>query len=158
MNDQALQQAWLNLPENATSADIITIFIPEFLNALGFNRMECVSLYPTGTGTQAVDYALRHNTEDDIFFHTRSNPSILIEIKNRKTNLKEGYSSYKSTVEQIHRYLLAPNCKTARWGIITNADRIQLFRKHGKVIYPATQCLEVKEENIGDIVQDIVKK
>lgn len=54
--------------------------------------------------------------------------------------------------------MLGPNCKTAQWGIITNSCHIQLFRKHGKVIYPATQCLPIDTENIDQVIISIRKK
>jgi cellulose biosynthesis protein BcsQ len=40
------------------------------------------------------------------------------------------------------------NCKTAKWGIITNADYLQLFRKHHKVVYPVTQLIHLTPDNI----------
>jgi len=55
-------------------------------------------------------------------------------------------------------YLLDTNCKLSQWGIITNSKHIQLFRKHGKVIFAATPCLEIAAENIVDITSQIRKK
>jgi chromosome partitioning protein len=51
--------------------------------------------------------------------------------------------------------LLAPNCKTAQWGIITNADYIQLFRRHGKIVLPATPNYIINKNNINTIIADI---
>ncbi|WP_421659514.1 ParA family protein [Leptothermofonsia sp. ETS-13] len=39
--------------------------------------------------------------------------------------------------------------------MITNSIHIQLFRKHCKVIHPATRCLEINSENIDLIIRDI---
>jgi cellulose biosynthesis protein BcsQ len=158
MNDQALKQALLNLPNQEPEAIVDKIFVPDFLNALGFDLMERVPAFSTGKGTDKVDYALRHNTQNNVFVHTKSDPFLLVELKGRDINLTEGSSQYKSTVKQIHRYLSAPNCKTVQWGIITNSNHIQLFRKHGKAIYPATQCLEITRDNVGDLVQKIKQK
>ncbi|MDY6783371.1 MAG: AAA family ATPase [Cyanobacteriota bacterium] len=158
MNDKALKQALQNLPNQEKEVVVNNIFVPEFLNALGFNLMERIPEFSTGRGNDAVDYALRHNTKDNIFLQTKSDPFLLVELKGRDVNLAEGSSQYKSTVKQICRYLLAPNCKTVQWGIITNSNHIQLFRKHGKAIYPATQCLEIKQDNIGDVIQKIANK
>ena len=44
------------------------------------------------------------------------------------------------------------------WGIITNSQHIQLFRKHGKVIHPASLCLEINENNINEIAKQIRQK
>lgn len=155
MNEQALKQALQNLPDQAKEALVNNIAAPDFLDALGFDLMERVPQYSTGNGNDAVDYALRHNTRDDIFVHTKSNPFLLVELKGRDINLSEGASQYRSTVKQIRRYLLSPNCKTVQWGIITNSDHIQLFRKHDKVIYPASPCLKITKNNVGDIMQSI---
>lgn len=158
MNDQALKQALLNLPDHEPEALVNNVFVPDFLDALGFDLMERIPEYSTGSGKLTVDYALRHNTEDDIFVQTKANPSVLVELKGRDIDLTESSSKYKATVKQIHRYLLSPNCKTVQWGIITNSKHIQLFRKHGKVIYPATQCLEINLDNVGEVVQKVAKK
>ncbi|MCS6958999.1 MAG: hypothetical protein RMK91_03010 [Pseudanabaenaceae cyanobacterium SKYGB_i_bin29] len=56
-------------------------------------------------------------------------------------------------VRQGRRQLLAPN-----WGIITNGTHIQLFRKHSKVVFPATVCLELTTENVDKVVSLIKDK
>ena len=114
--------------------------------------------FSTGNGNQSVDHALRHNRSNDIFSQTKTNPDILVELKARNVNLAPNSTQYKKTVLQIKRYLLAENCQTVRWGIITNANHIQLFRKHGKVIHPATVCLEINPENIIKITTSIKEK
>ncbi len=157
MHDHKLTQALLQLSENDQEPIVNQIFVPSFLTALGFNLMERVPQYSTGKGADSVDYALRHNTQDDVFLNTKSNPYLLLELKGRDINLTEGSGQYKLTVQQIKRYLLAPNCKTAQWGIITNSAQMQLFRKHGKVIYPATPCLEITKDNLSQIVQEIYR-
>ncbi len=158
MNDQALKQALFSLPDNAPEPTVGSIFVPEFLNALSFELTERVPEYTTGNGSDTVDYALRKNTEHDIFIHTKLNPYILLELKGRDINLTEGSSQYQSTVKQLKRYLLASNCKTVQQGIITNSVHIQLFRKHGKVIYPATPCLDITPDNLVEIVTAIKQK
>lgn len=158
MNHQALKQALLSLPDNALEAIVKGNFVPEFLNALGFGLMECVPEYKTGSRPDKVDYALRHNTDGDIFLSTQSNPYLLLELKGRDVNLSEGSAQYQSTVKQLKGYLLDSKCKTVEWGIITNSDHIQLFRKHGKVIYPATPCLDITPDNLIEVVTDIKQK
>ncbi len=157
MNHQALNQALLSLPNNAQEAIVDAIFVPEFLNALGFQLMERVPAYKTGDRLK-VDYALRHNTNGDIFLNTQSNPYFLLELKGRDINLSQGSAQYQSTFRQLKEYLLDSNCKTVQWGILTNSDHIQLFRKHGKVIYPATPCLYITPGNLVEVVTDIKQK
>src|SRR5919202_6848804 len=158
MNNQALKQALLNLPDDAQESIVDRIFVPEFLQALGFGLMERVPHYTTGIRPDKVDYALRHNTTDDIFLATKSNPYLLLELKGRDINLREGSAQYQSTFKQLKGYLLDSHCKTVEWGIITNSVHIQLFRKHGKVIYPATPCLDITPGNLIQVVTVIKQK
>jgi cellulose biosynthesis protein BcsQ len=158
MNDQALKQALLNLPKDAKEAIVDQIFVPDFLQALGFELMERVPAYTMLNRKDKVDYALRYNTNDDIFLTTQSNPYLLLELKGKDINLSQGSARYQETVNQIKGYLLDSNCKSVQWGIITNSVHIQLFRKHGKVIYPATTCLDITSDNVVELVTAIKQK
>ncbi|WP_026735169.1 AAA family ATPase [Fischerella sp. PCC 9605] len=158
MEYNQLLKALLYLPINAPQATIGSIFIPELLKTLGYDVTETIPNFATGNGTDKVDYAVRRDTDKDIFIHTKSNPYLLIELKGRDTNLSENSTQYKSTVSQLKRYLLAPNCQSVQWGIITNSIHIQLFRKHGKVIHPCLPCQEITPDNVDEIVQDIKAK
>jgi hypothetical protein len=102
MNHQALEQARLNLPGDAQEAIVKGNFVPEFLNALGFGLMECVPEF--NTGNKPVDYALRHNTSNDIFLTTKSNPYLLLELKGRDINLSQGSAQYQLTFKQLKGY------------------------------------------------------
>ena len=158
-NNQALVDALTkNLPEDSSEEQVSHIFASELFNFLGFELNERVPSFFTGSGNKAVDHALRHNRSNDIFSQTKTNPDILIELKARNVNLTADSAQYKKTVVQIKQYLLAENCQTVRWGIITNANYIQLFRKHGKVIHPATVCLEINPENIIKVATSIKEK
>ncbi|MBE9054448.1 ParA family protein [Sphaerospermopsis sp. LEGE 08334] len=159
MDEKALKQALINLPDDSAEAIVRDNFMPHFLKALGFNATEIYPQYSTGKGAEKVDYALRHNQDDsDVFLQTQSHPYILIEIKGKDCNLSEGSKDYHSTFKQLKGYLLAENCKTVQWGIITNSQHIQLFRKHGKVIHPASLCLEINENNVHEIAKQIRQK
>ncbi len=147
------------LPEQAQEPIVDNNFIAtSFFEALGFSLQERIPGFKTGDDKKAVDYALRHNIDNDNFLHTQKNPYLLVELKGRDINLKYGTPSYKSTVKQLKGYLLGSKCKTVQWGIITNSKHIQLFRKHGKTIFPATPSLEINPENIGEITYQIRNK
>lgn len=153
-----LVQSLRNLPTDAQEAIVDNNFIATtFFNALGFNLQERIPGFKT-VGNRRVDYALRRNTDEDFFLHSKNNPHVLVELKGRDVNIAYNTPSYKTTVKQIKGYLLDPNCKSAQWGIMTNSKHIQLFRKHGKAIFPATSCLEITPENIGEITYQIRKK
>ena len=158
--EKKLVEELQNLPESAEEGEVDKHFISRsFFDALGFTLFERATEFQVGIGHKKVDYALRHNTDDDDSFLTNKvNPYILVELKKRAIDLAYNKPDYKKTVKQIKDYLLAPNCKSVQWGIITNSKHIQLFRKHGKVIYPATTCLEIKPDNIVDITHKIKKK
>jgi cellulose biosynthesis protein BcsQ len=157
MTTISLRSALQSLPENAPEAVVDQHFSTQLLEALGFQSQEIHPQYPTGDG-KAVDKAARKTVGDDIFLYTKSDPFLLLELKGRDWNLSSDAAQYQKTVHQLKHYLLAPNCKTAQWGIITNSCHIQLFRKHGKVIYPATQCLSLDDESIDEIVASVRRK
>ncbi len=140
MDVTKLKQALSSLPGGATEPIVCNIFVSELFETLGFDHRETVPQFKTGSGGNKVDYAVRKNVDNNIFIETLSNPYLLLEAKARTVNLSPGAKQYQSTVNQLKGYLLNPNCKSAKWGIITNANHIQLFRKHGKVIHPALPC------------------
>jgi cellulose biosynthesis protein BcsQ len=148
-----------SIPSNANEPLVCQNFVLSLLKSLGFSQPEWYPEYPTGNG--AVDYAARKNSDGNIFQNIRTNPYLLIEAKGRQTtagawiSLADGTPQYKQTKKQIERYLLSPHCKTAQWGIITNATHIQLFRRHGKVVVPATSNYLIKKDNIVSIVSQI---
>ena len=146
-----------HLPQDASHAIVSTNFAPYLISYLGFSTTERIPEYDTGGGG-ITDFATRRNLENDIFLQTKSNPFLLIELKDRYTNLTENSPSYKATVNQLKRQLLGNNCKAAQWGIITNGSHIQLFRKHGKIIFPATTCIAITPENIDDTIALIKTK
>ncbi|MEH2191902.1 MAG: AAA family ATPase [Nostoc sp.] len=144
------------LPDESNETYISDIFVRPLINALGFNQQEHFSEFKTGDGN--VDFAARKNVNSDIFALSRINPYLLIEVKVRATvagakfNLSEGTPEYINTKEQMKKYLLASKCKTSQWGIITNSVHLQLFRRHGKVVFPATPSTLIKKDNINAIV------
>jgi cellulose biosynthesis protein BcsQ len=158
MNDKKILQSLINLPEQASEATVSSIFVSDLLTALGFGQLDRIPEFSTGQGFKAVDYAARKSTENDSFIETQTNPYLLLEIKGRDINLSEGSPQYLRTVQQLNNYCLGSNCKTVNWGIITNSQHLQLFRKHGKVVYPATPCLELNPENVTEIVAKIRSK
>jgi cellulose biosynthesis protein BcsQ len=144
-----------SLPPNATEAVVSTQFVEPVLQALGFTQQERYPAFPTGEGAQKVDYAARQNPSDDKFLFNPVNPYLLVEVKGRNINLLDTTPQYEQTKNQLTRYLLAPKCQTAPWGIITNSIHIQLFRRHGKVVVPATPCWFMKKDNINQIIERI---
>lgn len=153
----SLKSSLQDLPHDASEAIVSTNFAPYLVSDLGFSTTERIPQYDTGGGG-ITDFATRRNLENDIFLHTKSNPFLLIELKGRDINLDGNSPRYASTVNQLKRQLLGTNCKAAQWGIITNSLHIQLFRKHGKTIFPATTCIELTPENIDDTIALIKTK
>lgn len=156
-----LQHALRVLPEDASESIVSNIFSPKLFEALGFQQGETVPQFKVQSlGGSAVDYALRKNTStDDIFLQTKKNPNVLVELKGRNCDLSPGSKSYIETQQQLETYLLAPKCiHSAQWGILTNANHIQLFRKHGRAIFPATTCTPISSENVDEIVQKMKQK
>jgi cellulose biosynthesis protein BcsQ len=146
-----------DLPQDAPEAIVSTNFARYLISYLGFSTTEIIPSYDTGGGG-ITDFATRRNLANDIFLQTKSNPFLLIELKGRDINLTENSPSYKATVNQLKRQLLGTKCKAAQWGIITNGSHIQLFRKHGKIIFPATTCIAITPDNIDETVALIKTK
>ncbi len=133
---------------------IVQYFAVPLLHKLGFEDLEIRQQFETGYGK--VDFAARKNTQHtDIFYNSRKNPYLLLEVKSRTVNLSEGSAACRDAVDQIKRYLLGEHCKSAKWGIITNANHIQLWRRHGKVVHPVTANLAINLDNIENIVHDL---
>ncbi|MCU0545688.1 MAG: AAA family ATPase [Oscillatoriaceae cyanobacterium Prado104] len=146
------------ISENADEHQVEERFVKPLLDALGFSADEWVQEFRTGKGS--ADFAARKNHDNDKFSDSKINPYLVIEVKGRvsgKTivNLAEGTPHYKQTKEQIKNYLLDSKCQTVQWGIITNSTDIQLFRRHGKIVVPATNCMRIYKNNIVEIITRI---
>lgn len=160
MNEYNLKKTWLALSPEAIEGDILTQFIiPALLPSWNFEGNEFCIEYLTGKGGDKVDLAVRKNTTSDNFAHTKSNPFLIIELKKRMLDLSTGSRDYQKAVLQLKRYLdpSATNCQTVRWAILTNANYIQLFRRHGRVVYPYTENILLTPDNIEQKIA-LIKK
>jgi len=159
MTQSSLLQAWRDLPINAQEPLVTANFAaPQLFDTLGFNQRERLPQFQTGIGGQAVDFAARHNSPENVFLENKTNPYLLVELKGRDVNLAPPSAQYLSTVKQLHGYLISPNCHSVQWGLMTNSNHWQLFRKHGKVVFPATECLATNEETLNSTVKLIREK
>ncbi len=152
-----LKLALQSLPPDASEAMVSSLFVTKLLQFLGFASEEIIPQYDTGGGG-ITDFAARKGVEGDIFLNTKNQPFLLLEIKGRDINLSEGSPKYIATVNQLKKQLLGTNCKSCQWGIITNSSHIQLFRKHGKTIFPATCPMSFTPDNADEIVEIIKTK
>ena len=158
---QLLEQLPIDAPEPTVCAN----FIRYFLEYLGFNPLtDIIPEFSTGEGNKQVDYALRKSDSTTPFIslsHKNSLPEIILEAKGRATeagflNLSYGTAKYKSTVRQLMGYFKDPHCrKSVKWGVITNGNHIQVFRKHGKAVHPVMPCVEINPDNIIEIADQI---
>ena len=135
-----LKEVIKSLPDNAPEPVVRDRFMPAFMKALGFEWSETVPEFETGRGP--VDYAARHNRGNDRFIDTRRDPFLYVEVKGQNSNLADQHPHYTRTLTQLKKYLLAERSASVQWGIMTNSKSAQLFRKHGKVVYPVTPCLD----------------
>lgn len=150
-------------PTETVEQVIVQDFAKPLLYELGFGDLEIRPEFETGNGP--VDFAARKNNDHvDVFYETKTNPYLLVEVKARATNtgarttplnLADGAAAYRNVVKQLKCYLLSEKCRSARWGIITNGNHIQLWRKHGKVVHPTTPTLAIYPNNIDDIVYNL---
>ncbi len=140
MEITGLKDVIQSLPENAPEPVVRERFMPLFMKALGFDWTETAPEFDIGG--KPVDYAARHNTSEDRFIDTRTNPFLYVEVKGQDTTLTDNHSKYTKTVNQLKGYLLGSRSESVQWGVITNSRQAQLFRKHGRVIYPVTPCMD----------------
>ncbi len=161
-----LAQLLKQLPISADEPMVCDNFITHFLEYLGFNPLtDRVSSFLTRTSPHKnVDYALRKSLPYDKSSFVEmaatdpgsSLPEIILEAKGRPVSLSPGSASYKSTVRQLTGYFKDEYCrKSVKWGIITNGNHIQVFRKHGKAIHPVMPCVEINPDNIIEIADQI---
>ena len=151
--EDALGKLLATIPPEAPEAIVKHQFCKPFLNALGYENLEIWPEFPVGR--KAVDYAARKNIDNDVFIHSGANPYVYLEAKGRTENLIEGHSDYARAILQLKQYLLAPQSQSVQWGILTNSAVTQVFRKHGKVVYPVTPCLSFEDSR--GLVRDVTK-
>ncbi|MEL6384467.1 MAG: ParA family protein, partial [Cyanobacteria bacterium J06626_18] len=150
---QELKQVLQHLPDYAPEALIDESFIHPFLAALGFDEQEIVSQFLVNT--ESVDYAARKNTPGDIFAHSFKDPYLYVEIRGRVENLADESSpQYRQAAFRLKRYMLAKQSTSVRWGILTNSLHLQVFRKHGQVVHPATPLLKLNGNTL-QVIEDI---
>jgi cellulose biosynthesis protein BcsQ len=130
------------LPHDALEGDVERTFSPALLQALGFGPEETKSQYKIGRKT--VDWAaLKNRQGKKIFALSSEEPYLYLEAKSRKQCLELNHPHYVAHLNQLRSYLQHKESSSVQWGILTNSIHAQLFLKHGKVVYPATPCLEV---------------
>lgn len=161
-----LAQLLKQLPISADEPMVCDNFITHFLEYLGFNPLiDRVSSFLTKPSPPTkVDYALRKSLPYDKSSFVEmaatdpssSLPEVILEAKGKPVSLSPGSASYKSTVRQLMGYLKDRYCnKSVKWGIITNGNHIQVFRKHGKAIHPVMPCVEINPDNVIEIADQI---
>lgn len=145
------------LPPDAREASINNVFVQSaLLPQLGFSTTEIIPEYVVDEQiNRRTDFALRKDRDGDIFIRTEKDPFVLVEVESRSKQMVPGTADYKKVVRQLKEQLLGSRCHSVQWGIITNANHIQLFRKHGKVIFPATEVLELTPNNVNSIIRGL---
>lgn len=154
---QKLKAAIQMLPDSAPESDVESLFSPYFIQALGFDVEDRVTQFDTGKGR--VDHAARYKIEGSSFRSNRKSPYLYVEVKGQNKDLTDGCPNYTQTLTQLKKDLLAPNSQSVEWGIITNSLHAQLFRKHGKVVYPVTSSLECSDiEKVVSVFREKIAK
>ena len=108
---------------------------------LGLTDRQISKEYKCGA-RQKADFAASYiNKEFDL---NGKYPKILLELKSPNFNLYFRSNMYFKTVDQLKRYMKAERCYDVEHGIIFNIRQLQMFRKHGKLIYPVTDLIDLQ--------------
>ena len=110
---------------------------------------------PLDTRNGRVDIAATY--EDINSKPVKKFPKILLELKKTDRKFVFGTKNYFEDVDQLKRYMNSKNCQTVEHGIIFNINQLQIFRKHGKLIYPITKVIDFLPKNITDQEESIHK-
>ena len=152
MEVKDLAQYLQNLSTSVNKADLITNFVPLLLEILGFGEKQIKQKVSTGNGKEIVDFTIFKINEQQ-----KNVPFLLLAIENINLEFNNDNPQYQARFINLKKDLLAPNFKTVQWGLITNGKQIQLFRKHGKVIYPASMIEELNPDNLEEFEEKIIR-
>ena len=89
-----------------------------------------------GSADLAVTY------EDVNLEITKRNPKIILELKRRERRFILNDANYFKDVKQLKSYMNSKPCQTVEHGIIFNVDQLQVFRKHGGLIFSITKIID----------------
>ncbi len=141
-------------------------FIHPLLTLLGFGESDRLTSFDTGTGI--ADIAARFPSQNrPPFAQERRYPDLIVEIKaparrSRNTpsqtvaiSLEEGSAHQARALSQLRQLLSGEHCRNTRWGLVTNARHLQLFQRHGHLVYPATPNFELRGDRLEAIVQEL---
>ncbi len=132
-------------------------FIIPLIKDLGYSDAEYTPQFATGWGSCKVDFAARSNAgKKDKFFESKKDPFLLIEVKKPAEDIRK-----QEHKRQLMNYFPHPNAQTARFGILTDSENIQLFRRHGKVVHPITKALPLRGSNADEVIakiKELIKK
>ena len=144
-----LAQYLENLPISVSKADLVTNFAPLLLEVLGFGEKQIKQKVPTGNGKEIVDFQINEQQ--------KNLPFLLLAIENINVEFDKDNPQYQARVTNLKKDLLAPKFKKVEWGLISNGKQIQLLRKHGKVIHPASTIEELNPKNLEEFEEKIIK-
>ncbi|XFA73955.1 ParA family protein [Thermosynechococcaceae cyanobacterium Okahandja] len=167
MDISRLRSQWQQISGDETREAVIDHhFILPLLTLLGFGESDRLSSFDTGSGI--ADVAARFPTKDcPPFAQERLHPDLIVELKaparrSRNTptqtvtlSLEDGSAHQARALSQLRQLLAGEHCRHTRWGLITNARHLQLFQRHGHLVYPATPNFEISGDRLEAIVQEL---
>ena len=145
-------------PESQTTA-VAKIIINE---GLGLVDEQIAEQYICSRGRQVTKVDLALTYEDTGLRTTKRNPKILLEFKRPDRKFIFGNNNYLQDINQLKKYMNSPFCETIEHGIIFNIYQLQVFRKHGNLVFPITRILDFPDCNNSsqqtiENIQEIIK-
>ncbi|BCX13397.1 MAG: hypothetical protein KatS3mg067_2335 [Thermosynechococcus sp.] len=161
-----MRSQWQQIHGDETSEAVIEEhFVRPLLSVLGFSDRDCLSSFDTGMGIADVAARFRRENQPP-FSQTQVDPDLIVEIKtparrSRNTpsqtvalNLENGSAHHSRALQQLRQLLRGRHCQGTAWGLITNARHLQLFQRHGHLVYPATPNYELTGDRLESIIED----
>lgn len=162
-----MRSQWQQIHGDETSEAVIEQhFVQPLLSVLGFGDRDRLSSFDTGAGI--ADVAARFPREHQPpFCQTQVDPDLIVEIKpparrSRNTpsqtvvlNLENGSAHHSRALQQLRQLFRGCHCQGTAWGLITNARHLQLFQRHGHLVYPVTPNYELTGDRLEGIIENL---
>ncbi len=129
--------------------NVVAPIITSLLETIGFSNLDRIPQFVAQSRPRRIaDIACRYpDLLGNSFFNNQQNPFLLVEMKSTSYSLRPENKAYWDLLKQLKEQLSGDRSQDAKFGLISNGWELQLFRRHHKVIHPATPVLSLNCQN-----------